>query len=432
MAGDGRVRIVVDDSACLQPRVAENLGIVVVPLGVDTENNSVSTSAAGPLPLCAAYARALERSSAQAPDGSGSVDAGVVALHLGKNLSSTWSNAVSAAGVLDRVVVVDTDTIGAGVGAAAIAAAKAARNFATLEECVAVAQDVLDRYRLWLYVPSLDSLHKGGRISTGQAMLAAVLAMKPIFGIVNGSLAPVAKCRTSEKVLERMVQMAVHQVEHSDSDTIAPHVLIHHADGGSMVELLRSMLADALPKNTKFRILDFPPSLRAHTGPGAIALGVISSDVPVDLDAIIGAETLKVVSAAQAMSSRQDSDESETAADLESVDSTESAESEEAAGANAPLHLRNALKNVKFGRGGVENRKVVTNEEGVPLFTTVAAKLPSWSANRQAALEKADQFAKAIADLARRDHSDSEGARFGDQDTNESEPETGKDTPEEK
>lgn len=386
MVGDGRVRIVVDDTACLQPEVADNLGITVVPVEVEVDDNAVTTSAPGPLPLCAAYARALEQSSGRLSDDGDSVDAGVVALHVGKNLSSTWSNGVSAASVLENVEVINTNTVGAGVGAAAIAAAKAARNSASLEECVAAAQDVLDRYMLWLYAPSLDSLHRGGRISTGQAMLAAVLATKPIFGIAHGSLAPVAKCRTSAKVLERLVQLAVSQVERCDCETVAPHVLIHHADDGSTVELLHSMLVDALPDNTKFRILDLPPSLRTHAGSGAIALGVISSENPQDSQA--------------------------SSADGDSNDASDDGGTSTAV--NDVLHLRNALKNVKLGRGSVVNRKTVTDEDGAPLFTTVAAKLPSWSANRQAALEKADHFAKAIADLARRDHSDPEGARFGE------------------
>ena len=136
MPGDGRVRIVVDDTACLMPEVARKLDITVVPIGHDINEDAVTTSAVSPLKLCAAYARALERSNQD------SSDAGVVALHLGKGMSATWSNAVTAAGALDRVTVIDTDTVGAGVGAAAIAAAKAARAGASRDEVADVARVV--------------------------------------------------------------------------------------------------------------------------------------------------------------------------------------------------------------------------------------------------------------------------------------------------
>src|SRR5699024_7499746 len=118
------------------------------------------------------YARALERGA----------DAGVVALHLGKGLSATWSNAVTAAAVLDNVHVVDSSSVGAGMGAAAIAAAEKAAEGGSLDECVAVADDVLERNRLWLYVPKLEPLRRGGRISTGQAVLSTALAIKPKIG----------------------------------------------------------------------------------------------------------------------------------------------------------------------------------------------------------------------------------------------------------
>ena len=55
----------------------------------------------------------------------------------------------------------------------------------------------------------------------------------------------------------------------------------------------------------------------------------------------------------------------------------------------------------------------MVGRDSSPLFTTVAAKLPTWSENRRAAIEKAEALAHAIAELARRDHSDPEGAAFG-------------------
>ena len=121
----GRVQIVVDESACVGEDVAKRHGITVVPLGLDEVDGEQTTSAIGPLPLCAAYARALERGG----------DAGVVALHLGKGLSATWSNAVTAAAVLEHVAVVDSSMVGAGMGAAAVAAAEKAAEGGDLDEC---------------------------------------------------------------------------------------------------------------------------------------------------------------------------------------------------------------------------------------------------------------------------------------------------------
>lgn len=374
MTTQGRVQVVTDESACLAPEVARKLGIRVVPLQLNDEDGDARTAAISPLEFCAAYARALERSSTPAVQSldEQNTDAGVVAIHLSKGMSASWSNAVAAAGVLDRVRVLDTDSIGAGLGAAAIAAAKCSLSGGDLDECAEAAENVLRRYRLWLYVPKLEPLRKGGRIPTGQAVLSTALAIKPIVGISDGQLALVAKCRTEAKMKERLVEFAREMVENSTDVEHPPHVLLHHADALDDVEELQAMLSLALPEGTKFRILSLPDSLVAHTGPGAYAVGVISGGSP-------------------------------EAGHMELSDGVAA-----------------RLSEVDEIAAGNAQRAVVTDEKGAPLFTTMASKLPTWSENRRAALEKADKLAKAIAELARRDHSDPEGAQFG-QDAKKSE-----------
>ena len=363
----GRVQIVVDESACVAPDVAKRHGITVVALGLDEVDGEQTTSAIGPLPLCAAYARALERGA----------DAGVVALHLGKGLSATWSNAVTAAAVLDNVHVVDSSSVGAGMGAAAIAAAEKAAEGGSLDECVAVADDVLDRNRLWLYVPKLEPLRRGGRISTGQAVLSTALAIKPIVGIENGTLGLVAKCRTEAKVLDKLVDLAA-----TEAAGRPAHVMLQHSGALERVEELHAMLSLELPEGSTFEVVDLPAALVAHTGPGAYAVGlVVAPEV-----AGSGGEAGSV---------------------------------DEPGAAGAGKRGGNGFNDVEGGMGadGGDDLPLpptaVVGRDSSPLFTTVAAKLPTWSENRRAAIEKAEALAHAIAELARRDHSDPEGAAFG-------------------
>lgn len=379
----GRVQVVVDDSACLPDDVAREHGITVVPLGLDDADGDAQTSAIGPLPLCAAYARALERGG----------DAGVVALHLSKGLSATWSNAVTAAAVLDRVVVVDSPMVGAGMGAAAVAAAKRAAEGADLDECVAVAEDVLDRTRLWLFVPKLEPLRRGGRISTGQAVLSTALAIKPIVGIQDGTLGLVAKCRTEAKVMDKLVAFAA-----AEAAGRPAHVLLQHSGARERVEELHAMLSLELPEGSTFDVVELPAALVAHTGQGAYAVAMV-----VD-------ETLAAADAAGT-------------ADAEATAGTEGTEGAEDdpgprddAGVDGHGRDRDggAAARATGAAGPAGPAGAGAGREVPPLFTTVTAKLPTWSENRSAAREKAEALAHAIAELARRDNSDPEGAKFGD------------------
>lgn len=162
------------------------------------EPEEPTTSGLGPLELTATYARLLERGG----------DDGVVALHLSRELSSTWSSANQAAAVFDGLVeVVDTRTAGMALGQAAIAAARCAAAGGTLAECTDAATRVLMDADVWLYVHRLDALARGGRLSTAQRLLSTALAIKPILHLNEGKIELAAKTRTQSKAMNRLISL---------------------------------------------------------------------------------------------------------------------------------------------------------------------------------------------------------------------------------
>lgn len=346
----GCVSVVVDDTCCLTQEQASAHGIVVVPLPLNLEDDEPRTSALQPLPLAVAYARAQERSA----------DAGVLALHLSKALSSTWQNARTAAAAVGNCEAPDTATVGAAVGLAAIAAAAAARDGADLGECKTVAEDVLRRSRLWLYVPKLDAMRRGGRISAGQAVLSTALAIRPVIGLSNGALQVEAKCRTEAKALETIVARCVETAGGRPARAV-----VQHSGGEDIAAGLREILEVRLPARSEVTLVDLPPALIAHAGPEACAVSLVVGDP----------------------------DEDASADDDSSADVVPAP----AAGAEGPAGLRTVLA-----------------RDGSPLVTTVTSKLPTWSTNRRAARERAEALQKAISELTLRDKSDPEGARFGE------------------
>lgn len=192
------VHVITDSSSCLPRELADAAGVTVVDLYTSGQGAEKTTAGLGALELTASYARLLERSG----------DEGVVALHLSKELSSTWSNAVTAAGVLEgKVRVVDTNTAGMTLGYAALEAARVARAGGSLDEVADAADRVLDTATLWLYVHKIDSLRRGGRLSTARTLLTTALAIKPILKLADGELQLAAKTRTQAKAMAKLVEM---------------------------------------------------------------------------------------------------------------------------------------------------------------------------------------------------------------------------------
>lgn len=266
------VRIVVDSSAGLPQDVVDELGITVVPLHVvegevkdkDKDKDGPSTSGLSALELAACYARQLERGG----------DDGVVALHLAKTLSSTWSAAVSASAVFPSTVrVVETEVVGMAVGAAAMAAATVAREGGDLDACEAMAKSTLARSETWLYLQQLDDMRKSGRLSTGTSVLsAALLANKPILRVNGGKLELAGKTRTQTKALTKLTELVL---ERAGTDPV--FAAIQHAEAPAAADQLRSLLEGQLPAGSHVMVGPLVDVLAVHTGSGAVGLSVVFS-----------------------------------------------------------------------------------------------------------------------------------------------------------
>lgn len=258
------VRVVVDSSAGLPPEVVRELDITVADMHVMGSGEDKGTSGLSSLELAACYARQLERGD----------DDGVIALHLSKALSSTWSAAVAASAVFPGTVkVVETDAAGMTIGAAAMAAATVAQEGGDLAACEAMAKSTLARSETWVYLHQLDDLRKSGRLPTGTAVLsAALLANKPILRIHDGKLELAGKTRTQSKAFAKLTELVVERAEGQPV-----FAAIQHADAEEAAEQLASSLEAELPEGSRVMCEPLVDVLAVHTGPGAIGLSVVFS-----------------------------------------------------------------------------------------------------------------------------------------------------------
>ena len=265
------VRIVTDSSAGLPPEVIEELGITVVDLHVMHEEDGPDTSTAGlsSLELVAAYARQLERGG----------DEGVLALHLAKELSSTWSAAVQAAAVFPegQVRVVETGSVGMAVGAAAMTAAKLASEGADLDTCEEIAVDTLGRSATWVYLHGIEDMRRSGRISTGTALSATLLATKPIMQVKEGRLELVGKTRTQQKAFTRLIELVI---ERAGGRPV--FAAIQHNDAAESAAHLEDMLREVLSEGSSIMTMPMETTLAVHTGAGAIGVSAVFMSRPED------------------------------------------------------------------------------------------------------------------------------------------------------
>ena len=219
------VRIVTDSSCDLPQKMADALGIRIVPLSVrfgDTEYIDRTTITATEFWSKCAASATLPETAAPSP---GSFEetyrslaaegaTAIVVVALSSDLSATMQSAELAARVVAPgidVRIVDSRNASMGLGLTVLACAELAKTGASADEVVARAQSVIPRTRVFAALDTLDNLKKGGRIGGAKAMLATVMSIKPLISITNGLVEEAGKQRTRSKALAHLVDILRNQ-----------------------------------------------------------------------------------------------------------------------------------------------------------------------------------------------------------------------------
>jgi len=275
MAG---VRIVTDSACDLTERLAQDNGIVVVPLSIRFgDEELVDRDELGPAEFWkrCAESSALPETSAPPPGAFQSAyeaarDEGcdaVVCLTISAELSSgTHQSAQTAAQAVDGfdVRVVDTRTVTMGQGLVVLAAAEAAAAGADAAEIVALADDLSKRTHVFGVLGTLDHLQRGGRIGAARALLGSMLSIKPVIQVKDGAVAEESKQRTRSRSLEYMANKV---------RTAAPFERLAVCDGAAPdIDMFLGLLEGIEIRRGGIVTVDLGPVVGTHTGPSTIGV----------------------------------------------------------------------------------------------------------------------------------------------------------------
>ena len=337
---ENRIAVVTDSAAALDPQLVQRLSacgnFVLVPMPVTIRTpgepdrqlqdltaaevdeaimlahvmgQTVSTSGPAPGVFADVYDELASRGFTH-----------VVSVHLSGELSGTVEAARTGARLSrlgsEGVSVVDSRTVAGAYGHAVVralevlnaASAGSSVEYLTPAQLVDYIQSICEQSTLYFYIPTLDALRRGGRVSPALAMVGQMFQIKPIGTITEGKLAYVERPRTAARALERLVEVTVQACrEHqhaaalssasvgstaadpaSSSLTVAPRgevVAVHHvgnaAQAVQLYEQVRQMLGEsslvheaAASSAPEFLVSALPPVLSAHSGLGAVALVV--------------------------------------------------------------------------------------------------------------------------------------------------------------
>lgn len=279
--------VITDSTATLPAAVVAEHGIRVVPLQlvidggeriegdgadasvvVDALHRKAEISTSRPSP--ATFLRAYEQAAKGGADD-------IISLHLSGGLSGTIEAARAAADEAPVPVrVVDSRSVGMGLGFAAIGAARDAAAGRELPEIVERAELRCGATSVRLVVHSLDRLHRGGRIGGAKALLGSALAIKPVLHMVDGHVEPLERVRTAGRAIARLQELTVAECEALPDWADGVEVGVHHLDAATRAEPLAAALAERIEGPVE--LAPMSAVIGAHVGLGTI--GVVVSPRP--------------------------------------------------------------------------------------------------------------------------------------------------------
>ena len=280
-----KVAVVTDSVADLPPQVAEEFGITVVPLvvrfgtelyrdGLDLDPDQfygkLKTSKALPatsVPPPAAFADAYNRLAEKTNE--------IVVICLTSKLSATYQVALQAVGLLKkrcRIEVLDSQWAVMAQGFIAIAAAKAARAGASLDEVVDVARHTMRRVDMVAAFDTLEYLERGGRIGKAQAFLGSLLKVNPIICMKNGEVHPLARERSRVRAIDYLYDFVA---TFGNVEGLAVEYATDSDEADKLVQRLRSKYPQVSIYLTRTS-----PVIGTHTGPGLIVVSLLGDKQP--------------------------------------------------------------------------------------------------------------------------------------------------------
>ena len=277
------VKIVTDSCSDINPKLAEKLGITVVPLfvnfGDETYRDSIDlstdefyqklvlskTSPTTSTVTPEFFAELLSKLAEETNE--------ILTITLSKFYSATYESALQGKALVTKdchIEVIDSQLIVGGQMLLAISAAQMAQSGANLDQIVDWVRKAIPRVHARMSFDTLEYLRRGGRIGKAQAFLGSLLKVHPVLGIKDGETVPIARPRNRAQAIDFLVNFV-------KGFSNIEALVIEDATTPDELEILAERLKDIVPPERFYRS-KIGPVVGTHVGPHVLAVSVLEAE----------------------------------------------------------------------------------------------------------------------------------------------------------
>ena len=276
------LKIIVDRVSDIPRSLADELGIIVVPLQVNFEDASYKdgqdldskaffqrVNQAGKLPTTAQvtpgeFIEVFKRELEQGHE--------LIVITMSARMSGTYNAARTAIEFLetDRATLFDSKAVTFGYGLIAVLAARMVKSGADKEAVCKEIESMVRNQESRFIVDTLDYLRRGGRLTVGEAFIGGLLNIKPILKVSDGELLAEDKVRGRKKAIRYICDWLQHEKIDLSNKTIG----LYHADDHEHMNELETALREQF-KIGEVVYSEVGSVVGTHSGPGCIAISFI-------------------------------------------------------------------------------------------------------------------------------------------------------------
>jgi DegV family protein with EDD domain len=196
---------------------------------------------------------------------------GIVVITISSELSGTYQSAVIAAERTNGEIpirVIDSRSVGMGLGLPVLEAATLAGQGASLDEVADYAARSTASTSVVAALDTLEYLKRGGRVGSTQAFFGGLLNIKPLITLTDGVVAPFGRVRTRSKAIGALEERAA-----AIGPAIKAAAVFHGAAGD--IDLVVERIQQHLAVPVIVSMLG--PVVGTHTGPGTVGIAYLTA-----------------------------------------------------------------------------------------------------------------------------------------------------------
>jgi DegV family protein with EDD domain len=199
----------------------------------------------------------------------------IISLQVSGKLSGTFQTALQAANNIapERIKVLDGKNISVGLGLAMTEGIKAMKHGLDFEGVLKRMEMAVESIEIFIGLPTLKYLVKGGRVTKTKGLIARLLNINPILSVnQDGALVPIGKTRGKKDLGQKIFDIALEKMtELTTDEEMQFSTSVAHTNAPQSGREIAERIRIRLGKEVTM-VMNASPVLGVHAGPGVVGI----------------------------------------------------------------------------------------------------------------------------------------------------------------